>query len=59
MADTFSILGKALGVSLILVYMILVVLYESFVTPFLRLLALPCALIGALGILAITGKTLK
>jgi HAE1 family hydrophobic/amphiphilic exporter-1 len=39
--------------------MILVVLYESFLTPFIRMISLPCALIGALAILAITGKTLN
>ncbi|OAA83858.1 efflux RND transporter permease subunit [Clostridium ljungdahlii] len=59
MGDSFTSLGEALGVSLILIYMILVVLYESFLTPFIRMISLPCALVGALGILAITGKTLN
>ncbi|ADK15386.1 MULTISPECIES: efflux RND transporter permease subunit [Clostridium] len=59
MGDSFTSLGEALGVSLILIYMILVVLYESFLTPFIRMLSLPCALVGAFGILAITGKTLN
>lgn len=59
MGSTFISLGEALGVSLILIYMILVVLYESFLTPFIRMLSLPCALVGALLILAITGKTLN
>jgi HAE1 family hydrophobic/amphiphilic exporter-1 len=56
MGDSFSALLKALGASLVLIYMILVVLYESFMTPLIRMLALPCALIGALGIFALTGK---
>ncbi|OAA87279.1 efflux RND transporter permease subunit [Clostridium coskatii] len=59
MGDSFTSLGEALGVSLILIYMILVVLYESFLTPFIRMISLPCALVGAFGILAITGKTLN
>lgn len=59
MSDDFLQLLEALGVSLILIYMILVVLYESFLTPFIRMISLPCALIGAFGILAITGKTLN
>lgn len=59
MADNFTSLIEALIISLILIYMILVVLYESFLTPFIRMISLPCALIGALGILAITGKTLN
>jgi hydrophobic/amphiphilic exporter-1 (mainly G- bacteria), HAE1 family len=59
MADTFSALFKALAASIVLVYMILVVLYESFITPFVRMLSLPCAIIGALVILAITHNTIN
>ncbi|WP_338433475.1 efflux RND transporter permease subunit [Clostridium tyrobutyricum] len=59
MTETFTSLIEALIISLILIYMILVVLYESFLTPFIRMISLPCALIGALAILAITGKTLN
>lgn len=59
MAESFTSLIEAIVVSLILIYMILTVLYESFLTPFIRMISLPCALIGALGILAITGKTLN
>ena len=39
--------------------MILVVLYESFLTPFIRMMALPCSIIGAFGLLALTGQTLN
>ncbi|TLN00141.1 efflux RND transporter permease subunit, partial [bacterium] len=49
----------ALILSLVLVYMILVILYESFLTPFIRMLALPCGIIGALGALFITGNSLN
>ncbi|WP_446899670.1 efflux RND transporter permease subunit [Clostridium sp. LBM24168] len=59
MDSSFTSLAEALIISLILIYMILVVLYESFLTPFIRMISLPCALIGALAILAITGKTLN
>lgn len=59
MAESFSSLGLALGASLCLVYMILVVLYESFLTPAIRMVSLPCALIGAFGLLALTGQTLN
>jgi hydrophobic/amphiphilic exporter-1 (mainly G- bacteria), HAE1 family len=59
MADSFSSLGLALGASLALVYMILVVLYESFLTPAIRMISLPCAIIGALPLLALTGQTLN
>ena len=56
MIESFTSLLKALGASLVLIYMILVILYESFLTPLIRMLALPCAVIGALGIFALTGK---
>ncbi|EKQ57338.1 MULTISPECIES: efflux RND transporter permease subunit [unclassified Clostridium] len=59
MAESFSSLGLALCASLALVYMILVVLYESFLTPFIRMMALPCAIIGSFGLLALTGQTLN
>lgn len=59
MATSFDSLIKALIISIILVYMILVVLYESLLTPLLRMLSLPCGAIGALIALAITGKSLN
>lgn len=59
MADTFSSLGEAMAGSIVLVYMILVILYESFLTPLIRMLSLPCAIFGAFVMLAITGNTLN
>lgn len=59
MSQTFVPLIEVLIASFVLVYMILVVLYESFLTPFIRMISLPCAMIGAFGILALTGKTLN
>jgi HAE1 family hydrophobic/amphiphilic exporter-1 len=58
MASSFSSLSWALAASLVLVFMILVVLYESFLTPLIRMLSIPCGIIGALGALAITGKAI-
>lgn len=59
MVESFSSLGLALLSSLALVYMILVVLYESFLTPIIRMMALPCAIIGVFVLLALTGQTLN
>lgn len=59
MTDSFSSFIKALIASILLIYMILVVLYESYLTPLIRMLSLPCGIIGALLALAITGKTLN
>lgn len=57
MEETFADLIKALVLAVTLVYMILVILYESFLTPLVRMLSLPCGAIGALWALLITGNT--
>ncbi len=57
--ETFTALLKVLALSIVLVYMLLVVLYESFLTPAIRLLALPVGFIGAIPILFLTSNTLN
>jgi HAE1 family hydrophobic/amphiphilic exporter-1 len=57
MEETFRDLIQVLVLAVIFVYMVLVMLYESFLTPFIRMLSLPCGAIGALLALAITGNT--
>jgi HAE1 family hydrophobic/amphiphilic exporter-1 len=59
MSTSFGSLSWALGASLLLVFMILIVLYESFLTPFIRMLSIPCGIIGAFAALAITGKSIS
>jgi HAE1 family hydrophobic/amphiphilic exporter-1 len=59
MASAFGSLGWALAASIVLVYMILVVLYESFLTPLIRMLSIPCGVIGAFAALALTGKSIS
>ena len=59
MSTSFSALIKALIASVILVYMVLVVLYESYLTPVIRMLSLPCGIIGALLAMAIFGKAMN
>lgn len=59
MQETNIDLVYVMFLALILVYMILVILYESFLTPFIRMLALPCGLIGAMGALFLTGNSLN
>jgi HAE1 family hydrophobic/amphiphilic exporter-1 len=59
MTSSFDALIKALIASVILVYMILVVLYESYLTPVIRMLSLPCGIIGALLMMAVFGKALN
>lgn len=59
MQDTFSEMLQALALSLVLVYMLLAVLYESLMTPFIRMFSLPLGLIGSLILLAVTRNTIN
>jgi len=46
--DSFGALGSVLLISFLLIYLILVALYDSFVYPFVVLFSIPVAVIGAL-----------
>lgn len=48
----------AMGFGVLLIYLVLASLYESFITPLTILLALPLAITGAFAGLAVTGKTI-
>ena len=52
--DAFSSLGLALLLAIVLVYMIMVALYESLIHPFIVIFSVPVALIGALLAIALT-----
>jgi HAE1 family hydrophobic/amphiphilic exporter-1 len=52
-------IAAALVVSLLLIYLLLAALYDGFVTPFVVMLAVPVAAVGALGALAATNETLN
>jgi len=57
-ADAFGSLLAALGIGILLVYLIMVALYENAVYPFVVLFALPLATIGAFLALALTQNEL-
>lgn len=57
MKDSFQNLIFALLLAIIVVYMVLASQFESFLQPLIIMLSLPFAIIGALGILAITQMT--
>ena len=57
-SDAFGSLGLALGIAILLVYFVMVGLYESVVYPFVVLFSIPVALIGALLALALTMESL-
>ena len=58
-SEGFGTLGIALLAAIILVYLVMVGLYDSFVHPFVVLFAIPLSFIGALLALALTNKTLN
>jgi len=58
-ADAFGSLGLALITAVMLVYLIMVALYESLIYPFVVLFSIPVALIGALLALALSMETLN
>jgi len=49
----------ALLLSIVLVYLLMVALYDSYRTPFIIMFAVPVAAVGAIGSLAITHQTLN
>src|SRR5690606_18494632 len=57
--EGFGSLGIALFASILLIYLIMVALYDSYVHPFVAMFSLPLALIGALLALALTGSTMS
>lgn len=59
MNESFRELVMALAMSLLLIYLLLAVLYESAVTPVIRMLSLPLGLIGAMFCLLVTGNTIN
>jgi HAE1 family hydrophobic/amphiphilic exporter-1 len=59
MSDSFGSLSWALAASLMLVYLVLLVLYDSFLTPLIRMLSLPAGIIGGIAALALTGKAIN
>jgi HAE1 family hydrophobic/amphiphilic exporter-1 len=57
--EGFGTLGIALIAAILLVYLILVALYDNFVHPFVVLFSIPLAIIGSLLALALTNNTLN
>lgn len=57
--EGFGTLGIALLASILLVYAVMVVLYDSFSKPFIILFSIPLSFIGALLFMALTNQTLN
>jgi HAE1 family hydrophobic/amphiphilic exporter-1 len=59
LADTVSGVVVALALSFVLVYLLMLALYDSYRLPFIIMFAIPVAAVGALGALALTNQTLN
>jgi HAE1 family hydrophobic/amphiphilic exporter-1 len=58
-SEAFLQIFQALGLSVLLMYLLMALLFESVLFPLVVLLSLPLALVGAFGLLALTGNTLN
>src|SRR5258707_11773899 len=59
MNDSFTGLYLGLAFSMVLVYLLMVVNFQSWSVPFIIIMALPCALAGIVWMLFLTGTTLS
>ncbi len=58
-SDTIVGMSVSLVLSIALVYLLMVALYDSYRTPFVIMFSVPVAVVGALGALALTHQTLN
>ncbi|MBW7905445.1 MAG: efflux RND transporter permease subunit [Phycisphaerae bacterium] len=59
MREAFANLIFALGLAIVVVYMVLASQFESLLHPFTIMLALPLSVVGAFGLLLLTGMTVS
>ncbi|MBI1751730.1 MAG: efflux RND transporter permease subunit [Acidobacteria bacterium] len=57
MTESFRSLGGGLVIAIALVYLLMVVLFQSWLDPFIITMAVPGAMVGILWMLALTGTT--
>jgi multidrug efflux pump subunit AcrB len=59
MRDSFRTLGEGLVLAIVLVYLLMVANFQSWLEPFVIMMAVPGALAGVLWMLAMTGTTIN
>ena len=59
MTQSFESLGLGLVLAVIIVYFLMVILFQSWLDPFIIMMAIPGAILGILWMLAITGTTIN
>lgn len=57
--ESFAQLGQSILLAILLIYMLLVALFQSWLQPLAIMFSLPVALVGAFGGLALTGNSLN
>jgi hydrophobe/amphiphile efflux-1 (HAE1) family protein len=57
--DAFGKLALAFGAAILFMYLVMVALYNSWISPFIVLFSIPVAVVGALLALALTGNALN
>jgi HAE1 family hydrophobic/amphiphilic exporter-1 len=57
--DTVTGMAFALTIAIVMVYLLMVALFDSYIAPAIILSTVPVAIVGALGALALTHKTLN
>ncbi len=53
--ESFGDIGAALGLSVVLIYILMAALFEGYLSPFIIMFSLPMAMVGALLALVLTG----
>ena len=59
MEESFANINFSLLLAIVLIYMVLAAQFESLVHPFTVMLSLPLSVVGALGLLVLTGRTMS
>jgi hydrophobic/amphiphilic exporter-1 (mainly G- bacteria), HAE1 family len=59
LTQTVTEMTISLALSILLVYLLMVALYNGYITPFIIMFTVPVAVVGALGALALTHQTLN
>ncbi|HME82877.1 MAG TPA: efflux RND transporter permease subunit [Candidatus Eremiobacteraceae bacterium] len=59
LSDTVNGMALAIVLGVVLVFLLMVALYNSYVTPFIIITSVPLAVVGAIGALALTRETLN
>jgi HAE1 family hydrophobic/amphiphilic exporter-1 len=59
MAESFGYMAEALILAVLMVYLVLAALFESFIEPFAIMFSLPLSILGMAGMLHLTGDTIN